>query len=150
LPFRGSFEHTLDSKQRLTVPAAYREAFADGAVLAASPETEAGTPRSVSIWCPADYDEYVRQTLGGLNPATPQARALERFFFNYSAEVDLDSANRLMIPPNLKRYAGLDQKVTIAGAGRYLEVFDRLAYDAYQDTLVGQISGLTASLAKPA
>ena len=90
--FRGTFEHALDAKHRLTIPAKFRGALANGVVLAASHEVEAGTPRCVGIWTPEAYDEFTTSTLAGLNPSSPRARELKRFFFN--ASIDASS-----IPP---------------------------------------------------
>ena len=116
--FRGTFEHALDAKHRLTVPAKFRAALSAGVVLAASPEVSEGSPRSVSIWTPDDYEAFTKQTLNGLNPSSPKARELKRFFFNSSFDAELDSANRLMIPPPLMRYASLDKDVVVTGSGR--------------------------------
>jgi MraZ protein len=103
LSFRGTFEHALDAKHRLTVPAKFRAALAAGVVLAASHEATPGSPRCVSIWTPESYDAFTAETLNGLNPVSPKARELKRFFFNSSFDAELDSANRLMIPPPLMR-----------------------------------------------
>ena len=74
--FRGTFEHALDAKNRLTVPAKFRGALAGGVVLAASPETAAGAPRSVAIWTPDAYETFTGAALAGLNPLLAQgARA---------------------------------------------------------------------------
>ena len=78
-------------------------------MLAASPEVTPGSPRSVSIWTPEGYEAFTSQTLSGLNPSSPKARELKRFFFNSSFDTELDSANRLRIQPPLMRYAGLDK-----------------------------------------
>jgi MraZ protein len=146
LIFRGTFEHALDAKHRLTVPSKFRAALADGVVIAASPETSPGTPRCVSIWTPVDYEGFTVQTLAGLNPASPKARELKRFFFNASFDSELDSANRLMIPPPLMRYANLDKDVIVTGSGECIEVWDRNAYDAYRDDVLGRIPDIAASL----
>ena len=98
MTFRGTFEHALDAKHRLTIPSKFRGALADGVVLAArtrpSPDRRDGR-----IWTPDAYDTYTTQTLSGLNPSSPKARELKRFFFNASLDTELDSANRVMIPP---------------------------------------------------
>ena len=84
MSFRGTFEHALDAKHRLTIPAKFRAALAGGVVLAASHETEPGAPRTVAIWTPEAYDAAHGSTLAGLNPSSPNARELKRFFFNAS------------------------------------------------------------------
>ena len=66
--FRGTFEHALDAKHRLTVPAKFRAALAAGVVLAASPETTAQAPRSIAIWTPDAYEAYTGAALAGVEP----------------------------------------------------------------------------------
>ena len=144
--FRGTFEHALDAKHRLTVPAKFRAALAAGVVLAASPETTPGAPRGIAIWTPEAYDEYTRAALAGLNPLSADARDLERFFFNFSHDTELDSANRVMIPAPLKDYAGLDKNVIVTGSGKCLEVFDRASYGGYSGEVLARVPDIAASL----
>ena len=143
--FRGTFEHSLDAKHRLTVPARYRATLASGVVLAVSPETEPGAPRSVAIWIPEDYDAYTTAALSELNPLSPRARDLKRFFFNNSHEAELDSANRLMIPAPLMTYAGLDKEVVVTGSGECLEIWDRVAHAAYNEGVLSRFTEIAAS-----
>jgi MraZ protein len=150
IAFRGTFEHALDSKHRLTIPAKFRAALAGGVVLAASPETTPGAPRSIAIWTPDAYDAYTSAALAGLNPLSAKARDLKRFFFGYSHDTELDSANRVMIPPPLVRYAGLDREVVITGAGDCLEVWDRAAYRSYCEDVLIRIPDIAASFADTA
>ncbi len=144
--YRGTFEHALDAKHRLTVPAKFRAALAGGVVLAASHEVSEGSPRSVSIWTPDAYETFTTATLDGLNPLTPRARELKRFFFNSSFDSELDSANRVMIPPPLMRYAELGKDVIVTGSGECIEVFDRGAYDRYSQDVLTRIPDIAASL----
>jgi MraZ protein len=146
LIFRGTFEHALDAKHRLTVPAKFRAALSGGVVLAASAEVTQGSPRSVSIWTPDGYEAFTAQTLSGLNPSSPKARELKRFFFNSSFDAELDSANRLMIPPPLMRYAKLDKEVVVAGSGECIEIWNRKAYESYHDDILDRIPDIAASL----
>jgi MraZ protein len=146
LIFRGTFEHALDAKHRLTVPSKFRAALSGGVVLAASHEVSAGSPRSVSIWTPDAYEAFAAQTLSGLNPSSPKARELKRFFFNDSFDSELDSANRLMIPPPLMRYAKLDKEVIVTGSGECIEVWNREAYDVYREDVLARIPDIAASL----
>ncbi len=115
-------------------------------VLAASPETTAAAPRSIAIWTPAAYDAYTTAALTGISPLSPKARDLKRFFFNYSHDTELDSANRVMIPPALMDYAGLDKEVAVTGSGECLEVFDRASYGAYSEDVLTRVPEIAASL----
>jgi MraZ protein len=144
--FRGTFEHALDAKHRLTIPAKFRAALAGGVVLAASPETTPDAPRSIAIWTPDAYDAYTSAALAGLNPLSARARDLKRFFFAYSHDTELDSANRVMIPPTLLEYAGLGKEVVVTGSGECLEVFDRSSFGAYSKDVLTRVPDIAASL----
>jgi MraZ protein len=146
IAFRGTFEHTLDAKHRLTVPAKFRAALAGGVVLAASSETAADAPRGIALWTPEGYDAYASAALAGVNPLSPRARELKRFFYNYSHETELDAANRVMIPPTLMAYAGLKKDVVVTGSGECVEVFDRAKYSAYSDDVLTRVPEIAASL----
>jgi MraZ protein len=146
LSFRGTFEHALDAKHRLTIPAKFRGALANGVVLAASHEVEPGAPRTVAIWTPEAYDTFTSSTLAGLNPASPKARELKRFFFNASFDTELDSANRVMIQPHLMAYADLRKEVVVTGSGECLEVWDRARYAQNFEDVLTRIPEIAASL----
>ncbi|HEY1568193.1 MAG TPA: hypothetical protein VGF68_14295 [Solirubrobacteraceae bacterium] len=146
MTFRGSFEHALDAKHRLTIPVKFRGALSDGVVLAPSHEVEEGAPRTVAIWTPEAYDAFTQSSLEGLNPFSPKARELKRFFFNASFDTELDAANRVMIPTPLLDYAGLSKEVMVTGSGECLEVWDRGRYAHNFEDVLTRIPDLAASL----
>lgn len=146
MTFRGTFEHALDAKHRLTIPAKFRAALAGGVVLAASQEVQVGAPRALSIWTPDDYDAYTRATLAGRNPMSPEVRDMKRFFYNSSFDTELDSANRVMIPPHLVSYAGLQKEVVVTGSGECLEVWDRATYARTFEDVLTRIPEIAAKL----
>jgi MraZ protein len=100
----------------------------------------------VSIWTPDAYDAFAGSTLAGLNPSSPKARELRRFFFNASADAELDSANRVMIPSFLMTYAGLGKEVVVTGSGECLEVWDRRRYAQNFEEVLTRIPDIAASL----
>lgn len=146
MAFRGTFDHALDAKNRLTVPAKFRAALSGGVVLAGSPEVTPGEPRCVAVWTAEAYDAFTASTLDGLNPLSPNARELKRFFFNHSHDTELDSAGRVMIPPFLMNYAGLGKDVVVTGTGECLEVWDRATHSRYQSDVLSRIPTIAASL----
>jgi MraZ protein len=115
-------------------------------VLAVSPETTKHGPRSIGIWTPDAYDAFTTAALADLNPLSPDARELKRFFYNNSHDAELDSANRVMIPPPLMRYAGLDKEVVVTGSGECVEVWDRAVHAAYNDGVLTRLPDIAASL----
>jgi len=144
MAFRGTFEYTLDAKNRLTVPAKFRAELAGGVVLAR------GVERCVALWRPDAYDAYTERALGELNPMSTQARELQRFFSANAHDTDLDAAHRVMLPAFLIEHAGLAKDVVVTGSGDYLEIWDRAAWLAYNADLIDRVPDLTANLGHPA
>ena len=146
MAFRGTFDHTLDAKNRLTIPAKFRSMLASGVVLSKQPDGQA----CIGIWRPEDYEQDTERTLATLAPGGPRAASLRRFFYGNSHDTELDAAGRVMIPPFLLEHAGLGRDVVIAGAGRYLEVWDRGRWVEYNETLAKQARELTADMEEAA
>ncbi len=92
--FRGTFDHTLDAKNRLTVPARYRAALSEGVVLAMPVDLKP----YVGVWRPQDYERYTERSLAELPPLSSRLTELERFFYGSSHDADLDAAGRIMVP----------------------------------------------------
>jgi MraZ protein len=140
LAFRGTFDFTLDAKNRLTIPSKHRAAFADGVVLAA------GLERCLSLWRPQDYEAWTESVLAGRNPLSPEYRQIERHFTANSMPAELDGAGRVMLPPRLKEFAALDRDVALVGAGKCLEIWDRATWDAYNGDVVANVAEIAAGL----
>ncbi|MGI8921148.1 MAG: division/cell wall cluster transcriptional repressor MraZ [Solirubrobacteraceae bacterium] len=137
MSFRGTFDYSLDAKNRLTVPAAFRPTFADGLVLA----LEFGP--CISLWTPPAYDEYVTRSLEGMSRLSPERRELLRFFSAYAFPGELDGAGRIMIPPRLLEKAGVDREVTVNGAEDHVETWSRSAWAAYDADLSAKVANLS-------
>jgi MraZ protein len=146
LAFRGTSEHTLDAKNRLTVPARYRGTLGESVVLGMTVDQ---LP-CVGAWRPADYEAYTERALADLPPLSPRRTELQRFFFGGSHDVDIDAAGRIMLPAFLMRHAGLRKEVVIVGAGDRLEVWDRDGWSNHQPTLLGGVAEITAQVGHPA
>jgi transcriptional regulator MraZ len=126
LAFRGHYEHSLDSKDRLTVPARFRAALADGVVLSA------GLDPCVEIWGPAEFAAYEGQILPGLNPLTRDGRMMRRRLNSRSHDEALDSAGRIRIPGHLIEHAGLSEgPCVVIGVADHLEIWAPAAWRAH-------------------
>jgi MraZ protein len=144
--FRGTFDHTLDAKNRLTVPARYRSVLADGVVLAMTIDQRP----CVGMWRPDDYERYTERALAD-QPQLSAARAeLERFLYGSSADVDLDAAGRVMVPGFLSSHAGLQKEVVVVGVGDRFELWDRTQWTDHRPALLGGVAELTAQVGHPA
>ncbi len=138
--FRGTFDYSLDAKNRLTVPARFRAALSEGVVLAKSLE------RCVALWTQSGYDAYTQSSLASFHPLSPDAQKLKRFFSANSYDTELDSAGRVMLPAFLIEYAGLSKEVVVTGSGDALEIWDRAVWADYNATLSSDVTDITAHL----
>jgi MraZ protein len=143
LAFRGHFEHSLDAKNRLAIPARFRTAFSNGAVLAKDPET------CVAVWTPEAHESIIERALGDLNPMGAQYRKLSRFYQGNSFEIDLDASGRVTLPPPLLAHAGIEKEVVVVGVGDHLEVWGRERWLQEQEALDAEIEEVTERLGNP-
>ena len=143
--FRGTFDHTLDAKNRLTVPAKYRSALADGVVLAMTVDQQP----CVGMWRPDDYERYTERALAELPPLSPQLNELERFFYGSSQDVDLDAAGRIMVPGFLATHASLQKDLAVVGTGDRLEIWDRTRWQEHRPALLGGVAEISARVGHP-
>jgi MraZ protein len=118
----GAYDHTLDDKNRLTLPAKFRSSFAEGVVVTR------GLDGCLFAYRRPDWDRLVESRLAPLDPLSPETRRLERFFYAGAAEAELDKQGRVMIPAQLIEHAKLGREVVVAGVNDRLEIWDRAAW----------------------
>src|SRR6266508_6451472 len=118
----GAYDHTIDDKNRLTLPAKYREAFKDGVVVTR------GLDGCLFAYRRPDWDRLVESRLAPLDPLSPETRRLQRFFYAGASESELDKQGRVMIPAQLIEHAKLGREVVVAGVNARLEIWDRAAW----------------------
>lgn len=140
MDFRGTAEHALDAKNRLTIPARYREAFAGGLVLAM------GLEGSVEIWRPDDFRAYIDSSMTGQHPLSRQTRQMIHFFSANSQDTELDSAGRVGVPRPLLDHAALDKQVLVTGAGDYLAVWNPDRWREFNAGLLQRMAELSERL----
>lgn len=142
VPFRGTFDHTLDAKGRLTIPARYRAALSEGVVMAMPVDLKP----CVGVWRPQEYERYTERALEQLPTLSTQLAELERFFYGSSQDAELDAAGRIMLPGFLSEHASLRKEVVVVGAGDRLELWDRGAWDEHRPLLLQGVAGITARI----
>jgi MraZ protein len=118
MPFRGSFEYTLDDRGRVAIPAKYRDQFPNNlAVITPSPEG-----------CLQVFPEAAFQRLSeeiATMPATSiEGRRRRRAFSSQAFDAELDRQGRILIPARLRESAGLNGNVTIVGNHESLEIWE--------------------------
>jgi MraZ protein len=137
----GEYEHTIDDKNRLTLPARFREAFADGVVVTR------GIDPCLAVYTREGWDDFVRSQLAGLDQFSREARQMRRFLFSAGAEAELDKQGRVTLPAALLRKAGLARDVVVAGVGEFVEVWDRAAWQIQLEDVEGRAEVVAERLA---
>ncbi len=117
----GEYEHTIDDKNRLTLPARFREQLAGGVVVTR------GMDGCLYAYPRDDWSE-LEGRVAELDPLTREARTIQRHFFSGAAEAEVDKQGRIMIPAPLLRYAGLERDVVVAGVRDHLEIWAPAAW----------------------
>ena len=120
--FLGHFQHSIDDKGRLTVPARFRELLQGGAFITQ------GFDRCLMVMSSA-YFHQVYAHLGALNLADPNARAMRRMILANAYSLEVDKAGRVLVPQHLREFAGLDGEAVVAGQGEYFEVWTPTVWD---------------------
>ena len=116
--FLGEFEHSLDDKGRLAIPARFRADVGEGLVLTR------GLDRCLFAWPLAEW-RVVAEKLGRLSLMHGEARRLQRLLFAGAVDTQLDRLGRVLVPSFLRSYAGLSGPVVVAGVLNRMEIWDR-------------------------
>lgn len=116
--FLGEFEHTLDDKGRLAIPARFRTELGPGLVLTR------GLDRCLFAWPLAEW-RGVAEKLGRLSLMHADARRLQRLLFAGAVDLQPDRLGRVLVPGFLRSYAGLQDAVVVAGVLNRIEIWDR-------------------------
>jgi len=117
LMFLGRYEHRLDSKGRLTIPARYRELLEDGAYITQ------GFDNNLIVMPPAYFDKMY-ESVNHTSMTNPDARLIKRLIFSNADRVDVDKVGRILIQQFLRSAAGLEEDVFVVGMGDYFEIWN--------------------------
>jgi len=129
--FRGENKVTLDAKGRLAMPTRYRDGIAEdaaGRLVVTIDHVE----RCLLVYTQPDWDEVERK-LAKLPALDPRVRSLQRLMIGHASDVEMDSQGRVLIPPNLREYAGLQRDVVLSGQGTRFELWDEALWLAQRD-----------------
>lgn len=121
MDFLGIYKHNLDAKNRVFIPAKYREALQGGFVVCKAPD------HCLYVYSQEEWEPVAAQVKS--LPGTEAYRRYKRDFFKNADMVELDSQGRFTIKAELSAYAGLTKEVVIAGAGNKFEIWDAASYE---------------------
>jgi MraZ protein len=126
--FRGRFEHTIDSKGRVSIPAKFRELLAekyDERLILTNFDR-------CLVAYPFEEWRVVEEKVGSLSMVKKEVRAFQRFFISGASECPIDKLGRILIPPTLRGYAQLERNVVFNGMLKRFEVWSK---DRWQEEI---------------
>jgi MraZ protein len=121
----GTHSYQLDPKGRISLPARFREAFAEGAVLTL------GQDGCLFCFPRAEWDERAGE-VRNLPLSDAEGRAYARMFFGKAEAVELDAQGRLLIPQRLRAEAGIKKEAVVLGVFDRMEIWDRQTQERYE------------------
>ncbi len=140
--FKGEYNHTIDPKNRLIIPAKFREQLGEAFVITR------GLDGCLYIYDKNEWNRF-EENLRAL-PSNENSRKLVRFFTANAADVEADKQGRILIPGNLMKDVGLEKDVVLAGVLTRIEIWpkdkwDKNAYDDMDD-IAEQMADLGLSI----
>ena len=127
--FRGEYSHSIDSKGRLIIPSRLRNSLGDAFVLTK------GLDECLMAYDTDEWASFERK-LHDLPVTNKNARKLVRHFLGGAVDIEADSQGRILIPLNLREYAGLTRDAVLVGMGSRIEIWSRERYESegtYED-----------------
>lgn len=130
--FRGCYEHAIDDKGRMSIPAKFREALESTFV----PPLILTRQKDCLVAYPSDEWRAFESRLRALPSFDPKAQSVRRFVYAPAQECPIDKAGRILVPQTLRSFAALDRDVVLLGMGASFEIWAKERYDALMnDTL---------------
>ena len=108
--FMSEYNHTVDAKGRLIIPSKFREILGEEFVISK------GMDGCLFVYANEDWKAF-EQKLTSLPLINKEARQFARFFLAGAAQVEVDKQGRILLPANLREFAGLDKDVVLVGVG---------------------------------
>ena len=137
--FIGEYQHTLDEKGRLALPAKYRANLSSGAVVTR------GLDRCLFLY-PRNEWEKLAARLAALPMAQSNTRAIARLMLAGAMDVTPDKLGRMLIPEYLREYAGLERSVALSGLYNRLEIWNAEEWKKYKQATEAQSADIAEKL----
>lgn len=123
--FTGEYQHSVDGKGRLIMPARFREALGDVFIITKGLDT------CLFVYSKDEWKK-IEEKLKNLPFTKKDARAFARFFFSGANECEIDKQGRILINGNLRDYAHISKDVVIIGVGTRIEIWSKKRWEEYK------------------
>lgn len=137
--FLGEYQHSLDPKARVTIPARFREEL--GCKFVATK----GLDNCIFIY-PMDEWKVLEGKLRTLPFTRSDVRSFVRFFFAGACEMEMDKQGRILLPVNLRDYAGIEKDLVIIGVGSRIEIWSSESWEGYNQTTENSYESIAENL----
>lgn len=135
----GEYKHSLDPKKRMAIPAKFRKEIGKKAVITR------GLDQCLFVYTMQEW-EKVAEKLSELPTGSADTRNFVRLFLSGAADVEIDALGRVLIPENLKEFAGLKDKAVVVGVYKRLEIWNEENWENYKQRIEKQTDMLAEKL----
>lgn len=122
--FYGEYQHTIDPKGRVIIPSKFRDDLGEKFI------ATKGLDNCLFVYSASEWSN-LEAKLRTLPFTDKDVRAFVRFFFAGATECELDKQGRILLPQNLREYAGLDKDIYIIGVSSRVELWDKEKWESY-------------------
>ncbi len=122
--FMGEFQHSVDDKGRLIMPAKFRESLGDAFVVTR------GLDECLFVYPKMEWNQLADK-LRTLSLMKSDARAFTRFFFSGASECEWDKQGRVTLPSNLREHAKLEKDCVVIGVSSRVEIWSKARWEQY-------------------
>jgi MraZ protein len=136
----GEYEHSVDVKGRVAVPAKFRPQVETGLVITR------GFERCLFAY-PMEEWQALSQRVSSLSMGQVEARQLRRLLFASAFDTELDKQGRILLPAPLREYAGIGETAVVAGMNTYFEIWSQEAWAAEQADLADEAETIATTMA---
>ena len=129
--FIGEYNHTIDQKSRVIIPARWRESIdptTDGSGFYLTP----GFDKCIFVYTPSAW-KTIEEKVKNISYTTPEGRQFQRLFFARARFSECDAQGRVLVESDLKAAAGLKKKIVLSGISERIEVWDSERWRAYEE-----------------
>ena len=129
--FSGRFDHSIDEKGRVSIPARFREILQrDADDLLFITNCNFDKERCLELYAPREWQRLVGKLMQKKS-FSPEIRAFQAFYVGGAHEVQVDKAGRILIPARLREYAGLERDATFSAMIDHFQLWDRRTLDRH-------------------
>jgi MraZ protein len=141
--FLGEYLHTFDAKNRVSLPAKFRKGLGRAVVITR------GLDRCLYVFSRKEWEKEARRYAGQVS-GNAASRGLARLFLAGSFEGEVDGAGRVLVPENLKAFAGIGTKAVVAGVADRVEIWDEGAWQEYSRAIERDADQFAEKVGAPA